>query len=166
MILAVDVDYQEHSARAAGVVFENWNDQVATEELTVEINKIEDYMPGEFYKRELPCILAVLERLKHPVDCIVVDGYVSLGEEQRAGLGMHLWHALGEAIPVVGVAKTAFHGTPDECRVIRGDSARPLFVTAVGLPLESAKRYVGQMHGPNRIPVLLKRVDQVCRGRV
>lgn len=46
--------------------------------------EIAPYQPGEFYRRELPCLLAVLAC--GPVaEVIVVDGYVWLGPE-RAGL--------------------------------------------------------------------------------
>jgi deoxyribonuclease V len=49
--------------------------------------------------------------------------------------------------------------------VLRGGSARPLYVTAAGLSADEAARRVRDMHGPYRIPTLLKRVDQLCRGR-
>jgi deoxyribonuclease V len=65
-------------------------------------------------------------------------------------------------IPVVGVAKTKFHGAvPVE--VLRG-SGSPLFVTAVGLTLPEAANCIRDMHGPYRIPTLLRRVDQLARG--
>jgi deoxyribonuclease V len=36
-------------------------------------------------------------------------------------------------------------------------------VTAVGIDLAEAARRLGEMHGPYRIPTLLKRVDRLCR---
>ena len=67
-------------------------------------------------------------------------------------------------MPVIGVAKTTFHDAV--CvPVVRGGSARPLLVTAVGLPAEHAAAYVHGMHGDNRVPTLLLRVDQLSRGR-
>ena len=50
--------------------------------------------------------------------------------------------------------------------IYRGDSAKPLFVTAVGMTLEEAKAHIASMHGEHRIPTLLRRVDQLCRGIV
>jgi len=47
--------------------------------------------------------------------------------------------------------------------VLRGDSRRPLYVTAAGLDPAAAALHVRSMHGPFRIPTLLKRVDQLCR---
>ena len=98
------------------------------------------------------------------LEAIIVDGYVSLGQQAKPGLGMHLYNALTQAVPVIGVAKNKFAGTPESCEVLRGRSQKPLFVTAVGMPLETAKLSVESMHGDNRIPTVLKRVDQLCRG--
>ncbi|MFY0538676.1 hypothetical protein [Nannocystis pusilla] len=52
----------------------------------------------------------------------MIDGHVWLGPD-RPGLGVHLHRALGEAIPVVGVAKNPFRGRP---------RARCCAATAVG----------------------------------
>jgi deoxyribonuclease V len=41
-----------------------------------------------------------------------------------------------------------------------------LFITAAGVSLERAADYIKAMHGPFRLPTLLKRVDQLCRGIV
>jgi len=164
MILAVDVGYTAQGARAAGVLFEHWDSAALHREIAVDIPLVADYVPGEFYRRELPCIEQVLAQVHEPLDCIVIDGYVHLGEPPVAGLGWHLWQRLQCATPVVGVAKSAFPGTPDTAKVHRGGSARPLFVTAAGMPLDEAKRRVAAMHGRYRMPDILKRVDQVSRG--
>jgi len=37
-----------------------------------------------FYKRELPCILKLLDKLEQPPSCIVVDGYVFLDGKKKA----------------------------------------------------------------------------------
>ena len=79
---------------------------------------------------------------------------------------MHLWRQLDGAVPVVGVAKTRFVDTPAEAELIRGTSARPLFVTAAGLSQDEAKRCIARMHGAHRIPTLLKQVDALCRAGV
>ena len=62
---------------------------------------------GEFYRRELPCLLAVLQNIPKP-DVIVIDGYVWLGSG-HSGLGAHLYDALNQTGAVVGVAKSRFH---------------------------------------------------------
>ncbi|WP_245872852.1 hypothetical protein [Deinococcus planocerae] len=87
-----------------------------------------------------------------------------MGSEQRPGLGWHLWEALAGRVPVIGVAKSRFHGTPGETEVFRGTSRSPLFVTSVGLPLEEAKGDIRGMAGAHRIPTLLKEVDRLSRS--
>ncbi len=93
------------------------------------------------------------------IECVVVDGYVWLGNVEHDGLGMHLYHALGQSIPIIGVAKTPFLGTPKVCEVFRGKSIKPLFVTSIHIELEEAKSAIVRMHGKYRIPTLLKKVN-------
>jgi deoxyinosine 3'endonuclease (endonuclease V) len=93
-----------------------------------------------------------------------VDGYVTLGAEQRPGLGQHLHAALGGQIPVVGVAKTRFAGVaPQVVPVRRGQSQNPLYVTSVGLPVAEAAQLVADMHGKHRFPTLLKLLDDLTK---
>jgi deoxyribonuclease V len=110
----------------------------------------------------LPCLLAVLRELPSVV-AVVVDGYVWLDGMSVAGLGAHLHQALAGRVAVVGVAKTRFAGAGAAVEVVRGRSTRPLFISAAGMNAQSAAEHVRSMHGPNRIPTLLKRVDSLCR---
>ena len=165
MLLATDIQYGDNTAVAAGVLFSTWVDSQCEREFTKQITGIEPYEPGSFYKRELPCIMALLADVDiDELTAIVVDGYVVLGQEEKPGLGLYLYEAIDRAVPVIGVAKNRFADTPEKCEVLRGSSQSPLFVTAVGMPLEIAKADITGMHGENRIPTLLKRVDQLCRG--
>jgi deoxyribonuclease V len=155
---AVDVAYGDAGARAAAVWFEGWDATAASSEKVCLIDEVAPYEPGAFYKRELPCLLAVLAGVRP--ECVVIDGYVWLGPD-RSGLGAHLHQALG--VPIVGVAKTSFREAP-AMSVLRGESKNPLFVTAVGMDTGAAAAAVARMHGPFRIPTLLRRVDQLARG--
>ena len=166
MILAIDVQYQEDSALAAGVLFSSWDSATPDSSIVKTIQGIAPYEAGSFYKRELPCILSLLEDIEETISVIVVDGFVTLGANEDKGLGMHLYASLENKIPVIGVAKRSFKGTPEQCELYSGDSTKPLFVTAVGMTLGEAKAHIASMHGEHRIPTLLKRVDQLCRGIV
>lgn len=106
----------------------------------------------------------MLERFDSLPATIIIDGYVTLGEEARGGLGAHLFAALEEKVPIIGVAKSRFEGTPAECELLRGTSERPLYVTSRGIPLEEAKRLVASMHGEHRLPTLLRAADRLCRS--
>ena len=162
-ISAVDVHYPgDGRAQVAAVFFADYRAQAPDKILTRLIAEPADYVPGTFYKRELPCILAVLDQLDPlPVE-IIIDGYVCLGA--KPGLGQHLFEALGRRIPVIGVAKSAFASAHAE-KVFRGGSRRPLYITAAGMPDAAAARNISRMHGPHRIPTLLRQVDQIARGK-
>ncbi|MGB6068313.1 MAG: endonuclease V [Desulfomonilaceae bacterium] len=164
MIAAVDVYYFETAATAAGVLFSRWTSERPAVELREFIGKVEPYEPGSFYKRELPCLLKLLQAVKQQVETIVVDGYVWLGPGDRPGLGAHLYSALDEQIPVIGVAKSPFKGAVNAQQVFRGRSRRPLYVTAAGVDSILAADNIKRMRGPHRIPTQLKRVDELCRS--
>jgi deoxyribonuclease V len=163
MIACVDVDYREDGAVAACVCFRAWTDGTPAAAFVAKIRDVAPYQSGQFYCRELPCILAVLNGLSELPQVIVIDGYVWLGA-QRPGLGAHLYEALGRRIAVIGVAKTRFVRAKPVELVLRGRSRSPLYVTAAGMDVAEAASHIRTMHGPYRIPTLLKRVDQLCRG--
>ena len=156
----MDVDYRTMGAVAAGLWFRGWTGGTADYQAIASFPAVAAYEPGQFYRRELPCLLGVLERGPR-ADVVLVDGYVWLGNG-AAGLGAHLHTAIGKV--VVGVAKTRFAGTTDAVAVCRGGSRSPLFVSAVGMSAEAAAAQVVAMHGPHRLPTLLKQVDTLARS--
>ncbi len=162
MIVAVDVDYRDADVVAAAVGFAHWTDEHAALEVVVTSDvPPAAYQPGRFYLRELPHIRSVLALIVPPLNAVIVDGYVWLGADK--GLGAHLYDALEQAVPVIGVAKTQFAGATAH-EVIRGASARPLYVTSAGIEAADAAAHVLAMHGEHRVPTLLRRVDQLARG--
>jgi deoxyribonuclease V len=62
-----------------------------------------------------------------------------------------------------GVAKSPFRTATHAVPVLRGRSARPLFVTAAGMPLADAASVVRQMAGRFRLPDALRRADALAR---
>ncbi len=165
MILAIDVDYRETTALAAACLFEHW--QAARPVYTHQaiVTTIADYEPGQFYKRELPCILQLLSEVSYPLSTIVVDGYVWLGDDSRPGLGAHLYQTLPDSTPVIGVAKSYFHANGPQIRAVRrGQSQKPLYVSSVGVDVAQAAAWIESMHGQYRIPDLLKQVDLLSKS--
>ncbi|MFC3150029.1 endonuclease V [Litoribrevibacter euphylliae] len=162
MILAVDVQYDDKSAFVAGVLFDEWNAEEPTAEYISHLHEIEEYVPGNFYKRELPCILKLLNEHRLEPTCILVDGYVYLDGKQKPGLGKKLFDTLEKKIEIIGVAKRGFSGISSKYEILRGESEKPLYITTTG-ELEIAKNKVLSMCGNYRIPALLKRADQLCR---
>ena len=165
MILAVDVDYRDGIAHIAGVAFTDWSDVEPSATYTSELSGIEAYEPGNFFKRELPCILKLLEEHELAPECIIIDGFVYLDGEKEQGLGKHLYDALDDKAVIIGVAKRRFNTTPESCEVYRGQSSKPLYVTAEGVAVDVAKAHIASMHGEYRIPDLLKMADRLCRMR-
>lgn len=163
-LLATDVHYSADAATAAGVVFEQWGDAKPLKTNVVKLDEVRPYQPGRFFERELPCLLALLDEIRPRPDMIIIDGFVTLGTEEKDGLGAHLYRALNASTPVIGVAKTPFRDTPAQTALLRGNSNVPLFVTSMGIPQELAKQNIQTMHGPYRIPTLLRAVDQLSRG--
>ena len=157
---ALDVHYSKIGAAAACVLFARWEDAAPARVAALRVaSSVAAYVPGAFYLRELPCLLAVLRIVHEPLACVVIDGYAWLGD-QRPGLGARLYDAIG--VPVVGVAKTPFRGAP-AIEILRGQSKRPLFVTAAGMRAEEAADRVKHMHGQFRVPTLLAATDRACR---
>jgi deoxyribonuclease V len=159
-IAITDVAYFDDVAFAACVVALSWGDQFPADTRVVLRTPVEEYVPGAFWQRELPCLLGVLDGLRAEV--VVVDGYVWLDDAGRPGLGAHLHERLG--LPVVGVAKTAFDGSSHAHHVMRGASKKPLYVTSVGMDADEAAAAVASMHGPHRLPTLLTLADHLARS--
>ncbi len=163
MFAAVDVHYPPSGgARAALVASSDAAFSSITYQKTVFVAEVAAYQPGSFYKRELPPLRAVLAGLDD-VGLLVIDGYVDLDPAGRPGLGAHVHEEFG--IPVIGVAKTRFASATHAVPVLRGTAARPLYVTAAGLPAAEAAELIRAMAGKFRLPGALRRVDALARGR-
>jgi deoxyribonuclease V len=163
MICATDVYYYAQGATAALVAFKEWEDASPALALIRAIPDVMDYEPGAFYKRELPCLLAVIADLPSPPRLVVIDGHVWL-RPGEPGLGHHLYFALGEKIPVIGVAKSSFDASPHAVQVYRGKSQKCLYVTAIGIDPEEAGAAIRCMHGDYRMPTLLTEADRLSRS--
>jgi deoxyribonuclease V len=163
-VVLLDVHYAGAGARAAAVVASSWTDPAPIAEYTVNVAAAGAYQPGEFFRRELPCLMEVLAAVREQAGVIVVDGYVELDAQGAPGLGAHLYERMGGRCPVVGVAKTAYRGGDFAAPVLRGASQRPLFVTARGVTKADAAGLVRSMHGEHRVPTLIRFVDALARA--
>ncbi len=164
MIAAVDVCYTKKDiAIAAAVVFKNFADKRPVATYSTRVNQFGEYIPGQFYKRELPCLMAVLTKVNEKLDTVIIDGYVMLGD--KPGLGYYLWGKLAEKVAVIGVAKTVFKDAYS-VKIFRGKSNKPLYITSIGIDPVSAAENISKMHGSYRIPKLLKQVDNLAKERI
>ncbi|MGD9636990.1 MAG: endonuclease V [Pirellulales bacterium] len=164
MIGCVDTHYFYGGSRTALLLFREWEDAAANSSLVDErCEESAPYIPGQFYLRELPCIVSVIEKCQANLAAIVIDGYCEFGEG-RDGLGKMLYRQLQASIPVIGVAKNPFRSAGNATKLYRRNSTRPLYITANGISIGSAAGCIDRMHGNYRMPTLLKQVDQLARG--
>lgn len=163
MILAFDTYYKEESAKTVCLVFNNWTDSKPTNIYEETIKGVEKYEPGSFYKRELPCILSLLKIVEieiKKITAIIVDGFVLLDDNNKLGLGGYLYKELNSKIAVIGVAKSGFHRNEKNVKeLLRGQSKKPLYISAMGIELNKAFEHIKSMHGIYRMPKLLQILD-------
>jgi deoxyribonuclease V len=158
---AADVHYpRSGGARAAVVIAADSAFSRVLAEHIAAVPEVAPYRPGEFYLREMPPLRAVLRGVR--LGLLVVDGYADLDPLGRPGLGAHAHAEFG--VPVIGVAKSAFATATHAVPVLRGRSARPLLVTAAGMPRADAADLVRRMAGRFRVPDALRRADALARA--
>lgn len=176
MILALDSYYKNNICNTSLVVFVRPGSEIPYYTDTIYTEVTSEYIPGEFYKRELPGIIQIIEKLRseHPeiwnrIVIIIIDSFITLKSVDKiwGGLGYHLQEYLKSVgitnRIIYGVAKSNFGNSDEISKLIyRGKSKKPLYIqstyknhTAVGV--------IHNMHGENRIPAMLKLVDKLSR---
>lgn len=166
-VAGVDVGIDRGSRRSrAAVAVLSWPGLELLEHARAERTVEFPYIPGLLSFRELPAVLAALERLQELPDLIFCDGQ-GYAHPRRFGLACHLGVVCD--LPTIGVAKSRLVGTCEQPGLRRGSrtplldggeiigtvlrtrtGVRPVFVsvghrvgleTAVELVLQSAPRY-------------------------
>ena len=176
MILALDSYYKNDVCNTSLVVFENINSSEPIYTNTIYTKVTSDYIPGEFYKRELPGIIKILEKLKdehtniwNNIKIIITDSFVTLkhGCDEWKGLGGYLKEylkSIKEDKIIYGVAKSDFCDSHlISHAVFRGESSKPLYVQSASGEHTGVAFMIKNMHGQYRIPTMLKLVDQLSR---
>lgn len=175
MIVAFDTYYYNGFSYTVGGVFKTWGDKNVSYFVTSKRTCIDsEYISGELYKRELPCIMQCLDMLNiDDIELIIVDGFVWLSEDGKTltkGLGERLndaiFHKYGRKKIIVGIAKNKYHVDIPECEVlVRGlEAKKPLYITCSDTCFTSF--YASQikvMYGDYRIPNIIKAVDMKTR---
>lgn len=176
MIIALDSYYKDDLCNTSLVLFSQLDSSTPIYTDTIFTKNKEQYIPGQFYKKELPGIKKILEKFKKEnpiwwsmVDMIITDSYVrlKLGDKEWDGLGEYLNNWLKkkkEERIIIGVAKTLFGDCNQISEIItRGKSKTPLYIQST-LSNKWAANLVKTMDGNYRIPTMLKLVDQKSRN--
>lgn len=161
MKLIIDVSYQDTQAKVVGGFFEKWTDESLRQITSKIVDDVNEYVSGEFYKRELPCILEFLKDIDlQEIDLIIIDGFIYLDDDEKKGLGAYLYDFLAIKIPIIGVAKSKFYNNNRFVKeILRGQSKNCVYISAVGIDLDYASSLIQKMFGEFRLPSLIKKVD-------
>lgn len=161
MKLIIDVSYQDTQAKVVGGFFKEWSDESFLKKTSRTVDNVNEYTSGEFYKRELPCIMKFIEEIPiEEIELIIIDGYIYLDNERKKGLGAYLYESLNSKIPIIGVAKSRFYNNNKFVEeIFRGKSKKSLFISAVGIDLANSSILIQKMFGEFRLPNLIKQID-------
>jgi deoxyribonuclease V len=120
-LAGVDVGFEADGAtvRAAVAVLDA-KDLSLVEHAIARVPTTFPYVPGLLSFRELPGVLAALDRLSTPPDLVLCDGQ-GLAHPRRFGIACHLGVLTG--IPTIGVGKTRLIGHHQEPGPAKGDWA-------------------------------------------
>ena len=109
-------------------------------ERTMVVAEVAGYRPGEFYQRELPPLRAVLHDIAG-LGLLVVNGYADLDPGGQPGLGAHAHREF--AVPVIGVAKSAFRTATHAIPVLREPLRARCLSPPQGCPAPTRRRWCG-----------------------
>jgi len=180
-VAGCDVAFDTPHGRAVGaVVVLEWPSLAVVERVAVEAPVTFPYVPGLLSFRETPVLLEAFERVRTPVDLLMVDGH-GYAHPRRFGYACHLGLLLD--IPALGVAKSRLIGTHATVGPRRGDRAdlldggevvggllrtrervRPLYVS-VGhkIALAAAERWALACARAYRMPEPTRLADRLSR---
>ena len=162
--IALDVTYHDHHAVVGLVRFRDWDAAEPLSHAIISCPAAPAYIPGKFYRRELPCLVMALASIASDYSHVLIDGYVHLHEPHGKGLGYHVHEHLAGRAVVIGVAKSRLAMARDFVPICRGRSRRPLFVSAIGMDRFAASAIIARMHGQYRLPTMIRRADSLAKG--
>ncbi|WP_157245652.1 endonuclease V [Nonomuraea typhae] len=180
LVAGLDVGYRDDEEVVGAVVVLDAATLEVVDQATVRQRARFPYVPGLFAFRELPPLLAALDKLTVLPELLMCDGY-GVAHPRRFGLACHLGVLTG--LPTVGVAKTAFVGTHEDPPPERGSwseilldgdvagralrtrgGVKPVFVSqGHRAGLENACAHVLRLSPAYRVPEPIRQADRLSR---
>ncbi|WP_037840081.1 endonuclease V [Streptomyces sp. NRRL S-337] len=180
-VVGVDVAYDDaRDVVAAAAVALDARTRAVVDEATAVGQVSFPYVPGLLAFREIPTVLAALDRLARTPGLVICDGY-GVAHPRRFGLASHLGVLTG--LPTIGVAKNPFtfrydppgpergatspllDGDEEVGRALRTRTGvKPVFVS-VGhrVSLDRACAHTLYLAPDYRIPETTRAADALCR---
>jgi deoxyribonuclease V len=176
----VDVGFPHGSGKAhSAVAVLEYPSMQLVDHATAELLTPFPYIPGLLSFREIPAILAALEKLNITPDVLITDGH-GMAHPRRFGLACHLGVLLD--LPTLGCAKSVFVGEHEMLPEVRGstkplvdgqetigmavrtrDKVKPVYVsTGQYIDLNSAVRLVLACGSGYRLPEPIRWADRLA----
>lgn len=178
-ILAVDTFYHPDKAKTVGVLFDSWDQDEPSMVIESWTTDFGPYIPGQFYLRELPPTMKLLEQVDiKEIGVLIVDGFLQVYDSEVGRLEKGLGLRLGEILRIekkdlvlVGVAKTDYREQGERWKLAepwkRGPlGSKPLWVQVDGMRIPDLMHGLGQMKGNCRLPDMLRILDKETKKEV
>lgn len=180
-VAGLDVAYDDSGDRlGAAVVVLDAIDLSVRDTAVIKGRPAFPYVPGLFAFREVPALMAALEKLTVRPDVLICDGH-GLAHPRRFGLASHLGVLTG--LPSFGVGKSRLVGDGEPVGETRGsrsalvdagetvgavlrtqDGVKPVFVsTGHRIGLDNACALTLRLATRFRLPETTRAADRMCR---
>ena len=155
--LAIDsYYYSDTNCYTVGLVFSHWNSKKPDYILESTVSEFAPYIPGQFYKRELPGVLSIIRQVNlREFDTIILDGFTRLLDNSLNII---------PGLSIIGVAKSMFCKSDSvSLPLYRGQAKTPLWISVSSgseIDLMTARDYIKSMYGDSKLPDMLKLLDK------
>lgn len=161
-ILALDVAYKGSQYKGVGIVFSEWTQGEPSEVIEIKGRNNAPYIPGEFWKKEVPILKELCKNLDQ-IKTIIVDGFLEVLDDRTEELNSSFYEHLMKELKgwkgqVIGIAKSDFGETGKKGYALRWErGGKPLWIQWKNG--KDPTKNLKEMKGDKRLPDLLQFLD-------